>query len=50
MWLWFKRCFCFHKWAHIGTNTIHTVKTEPPYFIANYRCTKCGKMKSKYLF
>ena len=42
---WFKKYFCFHKWEHIETYTVHNTKTEPPYFVSSYRCTKCGKTK-----
>lgn len=47
---WLKCHFCFHKWEHLETQTIHTIKTEAPYFIASYRCTKCGKTKNKYIY
>ena len=29
MWAWIKEHFCFHKWEHIETHTVHNIKTEP---------------------
>ena len=42
---WIKKYFCFHKWEHIETYTVHNTKTEPTYFVSSYRCAKCGKTK-----
>lgn len=42
---WIKKYFCFYKWEHIETYTVHNTKTEPPYFVSSYRCAKCGKTK-----
>lgn len=45
---WLKKIFCFHKWQHVETHTIHIEKTYPPYFMTTYKCSKCGKTKSQY--
>lgn len=50
MWEWLKKHICFHKWEHIETHSIQTMKSQPPYFISSYRCKKCGKTKSTYIY
>ena len=48
MWKWLKKYFCFHKWTHLETHSVHGSKIEPPYYISTYQCEKCGKTKSQY--
>lgn len=45
---WLKKLFCFHKYEHIETHSIHHTRTEPIYFINTYKCKKCGKTKYTY--
>ena len=45
---WLKKVFCFHKWQHVETHTVHTEKTYPPYFMTTYKCSKCGKIRVAY--
>ena len=46
---WLRNHFCAHCWELVETDPIHLDKTEIPYFIVNYRCSRGGKTRTKYL-
>ena len=49
LWKWLRAHFCIHDYIHQETHTIRNFKTQPPYFLATYKCSKCGKVISKYI-